>query len=124
MGNRAVGRVGWVLTGCITLLGLLSGAATTAAPASAAAVPAQLVTLTIPAPAGQIPSQWLGYPGPPRANVLLPAGYDPTKRYPLLVLLSGLAQNYDSYAADGIVSQLESLHLKANVVLPEGASGW
>jgi S-formylglutathione hydrolase FrmB len=82
------------------------------------------VTLTIPAPAGKIPTKWLSYPGPPRANVLLPTGYDPHKRYPLLVLLNGLANNYASYAEDGIVTKLELSGLDAIVVMPEGGSGW
>ncbi len=92
--------------------------------ASAAPAPAQLVTITIPAPAGEIPSQWLSYPGPPRANVLLPAGYDPGKRYPLLILLGGLQNNYASYVEDGVVARLELSGLDAIVVMPEGASGW
>ena len=83
-----------------------------------------MVTITIPAPGGQIPSQWLSYPGPPRANVLLPAGYDAHKRYPLLLLLNGLANNYDSYLEDGIVAKLEASGLSAIVVMPEGGSGW
>ena len=47
----------------------------------------RLVTITIPAVHAEIDPKWLGYPGPPRANVLLPAGYDPHRRYPLIVAL-------------------------------------
>ncbi|HWA67108.1 MAG TPA: alpha/beta hydrolase-fold protein [Mycobacteriales bacterium] len=63
-------------------------------------------------------------PGPPQANVLLPAGYDPHRRYPLLVLLNALANNFDSYRADGIVAMLEAAHLDAIVAMPEGGNGW
>jgi S-formylglutathione hydrolase FrmB len=94
------------------------------AQASSAPAPAQLVTITIPAPDGEIPSQWLSYPAPPRANVLLPAGYNPEERYPLLVLLSGLANNYASYAQNGIVAKIEASDLDAIVVMPEGGNGW
>jgi S-formylglutathione hydrolase FrmB len=81
-----------------------------------------LVTVTIPAPADEIPSKWLSYPGPPRANVLLPAGYDPHVRYPLLVLLNGLDTNYAWFAQWGLTTPLASLD--AIVVMPEGGSGW
>jgi S-formylglutathione hydrolase FrmB len=84
--------------------------------------PSRLVTITIPAPAGEIPSQWLSYSGPPQANVLLPAGYDAHKRYPLLVLLNGLGGNYASYASGGEASLFDDLD--AIVVMPEGGSGW
>jgi hypothetical protein len=39
----------------------------------------ELVTITIPARQGEIPSGWLPYAGPPRADVLLPDGYDPIR---------------------------------------------
>ena len=80
------------------------------------------MTITIPAPNGEIPQKWLGYPGPPRANVLLPAHYDPHQRYPLLVLLNGLGTNYDWYAQWGLTKEFAGLD--AIVVMPEGASGW
>jgi S-formylglutathione hydrolase FrmB len=81
--------------------------------------PAQLVTITIPDTNGEIPAQWLGYPGPPRADVLLPAGYDPSRQYPLLVFLNGLNGNYASSAAG-----LMSFDIPAIVVMPEGGNGW
>lgn len=83
---------------------------------------ARLVTITIPAPRGEIASKWLGYPGPPRADVLLPAHYDPHRAYPLLVLLNGLDTNYSWYATWGFIPLLEKLD--AIVVMPEGSSGW
>ena len=82
----------------------------------------RLVTLRIPAPAGEISSKWISYPGPPRANVLLPAGYNPHTRYPLVVFLNGLDFNYDSYAKYGLTKPFD--HLQAIVVMPEGGNGW
>lgn len=83
---------------------------------------AHLVTIKIPARAGEVPWTWLNYPGPPRANVLLPADYTPHKRYPLVMLLHGLNCNYAWYAQTGLVKLFA--HLGAVVVMPEGASGW
>ncbi len=82
----------------------------------------QIVTVTIPATAGEVASKWLPYPGPPRANVLLPMGYSRRKAYPLLVLLHGLQSDYDWYAKNGIQQTMAGLD--AIVVMPEGASGW
>ena len=129
---RRLGQKVWgmrsrrLLIGCLALIATSMGATNGAAAIqrSSPSRPAQLVTITIPARHGEIPSKWLSYPGPPRANVLLPAGYDPHKRYPLLVLLNALQNNYASYAADGIVALFESYHLDAIVVMPEGGSGW
>ncbi|HEY1827709.1 MAG TPA: alpha/beta hydrolase-fold protein, partial [Acidimicrobiales bacterium] len=90
--------------------------------AAAAASPAQLLTITIPDSQGEIPSTWLGYPGPPRAEVWLPPGYNPNQRYPLLLLLHGLNSHYDWYAQSGLTSSFAGLD--AIVVMPEGASGW
>lgn len=82
----------------------------------------QLVTITIPASHEEIGPQWLSYSGPPRANVLLPNGYTPRKRYPLLVLLNGLGTDYASWAQSGVLAAFDSLD--AIVVMPEGGSGW
>jgi S-formylglutathione hydrolase FrmB len=54
--------------------------------------------------------------------VLLPAGYNAHKRYPLLVLLGGLGGNYASYSSGGEASLFDGLD--AIVVMPEGGSGW
>jgi S-formylglutathione hydrolase FrmB len=78
----------------------------------------QLVTITIPDQHGEVPSQWLSYPGPPRADVLLPDGYNARKRYPLILNLGGLGGNYAT-AAFGT-----GLHIHAIVVTPEPGSGW
>ncbi len=82
----------------------------------------RLITITIPDRAGEIPGKWLSYPGPPRANVLLPDGFNPRKRYPLLVLLNGLNTNYAWFAQSGLTAAFNGL--AAIVVMPEGGSGW
>jgi S-formylglutathione hydrolase FrmB len=83
---------------------------------------ARLVTIEIPAPNGEIASKWLSYPGPPRANVLLPVGYNRHDHYPLVVFLNGLQNDYDSYAQYGLTKPFD--RLGAIVVMPEGGSGW
>ena len=83
--------------------------------------PAQIDTITIPAPR-QVGQAWLDYLAPPRANVLLPAGYDPHRRYPLVVFLNGLDLNYSSYARFGLTQPFDDLG--AIVVMPEGGNGW
>jgi S-formylglutathione hydrolase FrmB len=92
-----------------------------------------LETITIPAPDGEIASTWLHFVGylnektlsyvpPVRANVLLPAGYDPYKRYPLVVFLGGLGTNYASWAEGGLDKPFDDQG--AIVVMPEGGNGW
>jgi S-formylglutathione hydrolase FrmB len=81
----------------------------------------QLVTITIPSH-GELDSKWLSYSGQPRADVLLPSGYNPHRRYPLLILLAGLQSNYATWAQMGVAAPLEGLN--AIVVMPEGGSGW
>ncbi|MEA2171574.1 MAG: hypothetical protein QOF76_4874 [Solirubrobacteraceae bacterium] len=85
----------------------------------------QLVELAIPGKDGEIPQSAITYPGPPRANVLLPDGYDPSRRYPLLLLLHGLNDSYSSWAVPGLgdVAQVAK-GLNAIIVMPEGAAGW
>jgi S-formylglutathione hydrolase FrmB len=117
-------RSRWMVIGCMAIVTavmfLASGAE--AAGTDSSPSPSRLVTITIPAPVGEIPSEWLSYSGPPQADVLLPAGYSPRKRYPLLVLLHGLGGNYASYASAGEASVFGGLD--AIVVMPEGGSGW
>jgi S-formylglutathione hydrolase FrmB len=112
----------WRVIGCVGILTatMLVNDGSVAAGSSSSSSP-QLVTITIPAPAGEIPPQWLNYSGPPRANVLLPAGYNPDTRYPLLVLLNGLDGNYDFYAQYGLTNEFDNLD--AIVVMPEGGPG-
>jgi S-formylglutathione hydrolase FrmB len=86
-------------------------------PAAASDQP-RLITTTIPDPQGYVPSKWLPYPGEPRADVLLPAGYDPHRHYPLVLNLGGLGGDY-AKAAFG-----PSIHVNAIVVTPEPYDGW
>src|SRR5581483_7669030 len=81
-----------------------------------------LVTVTIPATHGQIAAKWLSYPGPPRANILLPDSYDPHRRYPLVLTLSGLNCNYAWYVQSRVAAVFNGLD--AIVVMPEGGNGW
>ena len=83
---------------------------------------ARLVTIIIPSANGEIASKWLSYSGPPRADVLLPAGYNSHEYYPLVVFLNGLDFNYDSYAKYGLTKPFN--RLGAIVVMPEGGNGW
>ncbi|HVT19979.1 MAG TPA: alpha/beta hydrolase-fold protein [Mycobacteriales bacterium] len=115
-------HVRWVVVAAT--VAALTAAGPPAPAAVTRAAPARVVTITIPARHGAIPQRWLSYPGPPRANVLLPAGYDPHHRYRLLVLLNALANRYDSYVQDGIVAKIIAAKLDAIVVMPEGGNGW
>jgi S-formylglutathione hydrolase FrmB len=81
-----------------------------------------LVTVTIPTQ-GLVAQQWIPYAGPPKANVLLPTGYNPKKAYPFLFLLHGLESSYSWWIDKGEAQQILS-GLNAIVVMPEGGSGW
>jgi S-formylglutathione hydrolase FrmB len=60
-----------------------------------------------------------------RVNVLLPDGYDGKRRFPVLYLLHGHGDAYDSWAdpGHGDVARI-ARGLGAIVVMPEGARGW
>ena len=100
-----------------------------AAPAVAKSAPKPgptLVDIRIPAVKGPIDDRWLpGYTGGPRAMVLLPAGYNPKKNYPLLVLLEGITSNYKMWSQAGIGQIAKTAGgLNAIIVMPEGGNGW
>ncbi|MHB1519490.1 MAG: alpha/beta hydrolase [Acidimicrobiales bacterium] len=118
---RIVSPVAAALAAMVALVAPLAGCGLSPLPGSTATSPARIVTITIPT-GGAVAPRWWSYPGPPRANVLLPAGYDPHRRYPLLLLLNGLNTDYDWYAHWGLARMLDGLG--AIVVMPEGASGW
>lgn len=84
----------------------------------------QLVTITLPDRHGEIPAKWLTYPGPPRADVLLPTGYTPGARYPLIVLLPGFSNTYAILDSSMLAAQRVLAGLRAIVVAPEGETGW
>lgn len=112
--------------GVTGILGAVQGAhASPSATTDGAGAPSRVVTITIPDRRGEIPSKWLTYPGPPRADVLLPADYQPSKRYPLLVLLPGFGNTYSAFANPGELDVQHVLaRLQAIVVTPEGETGW
>jgi S-formylglutathione hydrolase FrmB len=115
--HRAIHLAIGCLAVVIATLVIRSNTAATASSCSAARV----VTITIP-DNGLIASQWLSYSGPPKADVLLPACYDPSRKHPLLLLLGGLWDNYSIYAQAGLTAAFGGSN--AIVVMPEGGSGW
>jgi S-formylglutathione hydrolase FrmB len=85
----------------------------------------QIVTITIPDRRGELPAKWYSYPGPPRARVLLPPGYDPRRAYRLVVFLNGAGNNYSTFTDPNALDAQKVLDgFKAIVVFPEGAEGW
>ncbi len=84
----------------------------------------QLVTVTLPDRHHEIPAKWLTYPGPPRADVLLPTGYNPKRAYPLIVLLPGFSNTYAILGPGMLDAQRVLTGLQALVVSPEGEVGW
>jgi hypothetical protein len=93
-----------------------------------AAHASELVDIPIPARDGEIADRWLPrYPqgGPPRAKVLLPDDYDPSKAYPLLVLLVGLNSHYADWSDPGAGEiQKTAQGFEGIIVMPEGGDGW
>jgi S-formylglutathione hydrolase FrmB len=66
-------------------------------------------------------------PRPPalRVNVLLPNGYDGQRRFPVLYLLHGHGDSYDSWVNPDRGDLLDIARgLPAIVVMPEAATGW
>jgi S-formylglutathione hydrolase FrmB len=84
----------------------------------------QLATITLPDRHGEIPSKWLTYPDAPRAAVLLPTGYNPRTRYPLIVLLPGFSNTYTILGPSMLDAQQVLSGLHAIVVSPDGETGW
>ena len=73
--------------------------------------------------AAQIRFNGEGHPGKLVANVLLPDGYDPGKRWPVLYLLHGAGENFRSWVtktkADEVTAKLPAI-----VVMPDAATGF
>lgn len=84
----------------------------------------RLITITLPDHDRDIPAKWLTYPGPPRADVLLPSRYSPRRPYPLIVLLPGFSNTYAILGPSMLDAQKVLSGLRAIVVSPEGETGW
>jgi S-formylglutathione hydrolase FrmB len=84
----------------------------------------ELVTITIPDRHGEIPAKWLTYAGEPRADVLLPTGYNSKRAYPLIVFLPGFTNTYKVLGPTMMDAQKVLAGLHAIVVSPEGEVGW
>jgi len=108
--------IGVLLAAVLAFLGL-------AAPAQASEL------ISIATPSRNVDTARAVFNGPPpkelRANVLLPDGYTPTRRWPLLVLLHGIGDTYETWARPDrgdIVATAKGL--PAIVVMPEGGRGF
>ena len=107
---------GWVIVAA-----LLSVLAVT--PSHAAAN--ELTEITIPAKNGEIPEVWKSYAGQPKANVLLPDNYDPSKQYPLLMLLAGASSSYQTWSFDSLGRiKTTAAGFPGIIVMPEGGTGY
>ncbi len=94
----------------------------------APAVAAQkLITIDLPSrgnvDASKIAFNGEGHPGKLMANVLLPDGYDPRRRWPVLYLLHGAGESHRSWVtktkADAVTKELDAI-----VVMPDAATGF
>ncbi|MFB4307335.1 alpha/beta hydrolase [Actinomadura sp. GTD37] len=118
-----------VIAAVLVVFTLLAGALSPSALASPGTSNSKHITVmetTFPLKHAAIADDWLpGYTGPPRAKVAFPAGYNPNRKYPLLVLLAGVTSDYSFWAAPrlGDIARTAA-GLDAIVVMPEGASGW
>jgi len=133
MGIMELGRVRSLAAArflAAALLVLVAGALTSAAPASAQ----KLITIDASSPyvdpsnqhlAGPVTENMGPHPGKLMANVLLPDGYTPKKRYPLLLLFHGSGERFDSWA-DPLLGDIRNTAkgLDAVIVMPEGAQGF
>nr|MBA3328612.1 hypothetical protein [Solirubrobacterales bacterium] len=96
----------------------------------ALAAPAQAGELiTITTPSRHVEPARVAFNGPQqtelRANVLLPDGYDATRRYPVLFLLHGIGDNHLSWARPDRGDIVQTARgLDAIVVMPEAARGF
>lgn len=126
MGTVGAGR----LSGSL-LLAFLAAVCCLALGASRAGAEQKLVTIDVPSKyvdnsiqdfADPVSSTMGPHPGSLKANVLLPDGYTKSKRYPLLLLLHGAGERYDSWA-DAELGDIRNTakNLNAVIVMPEGA---
>jgi S-formylglutathione hydrolase FrmB len=112
-----------------TIAAGLLGLGVLAAPARGARVVTWLTTSRYVDPAGPTlfnpPPGGGSRPNALRVNVYLPDGYDGQRRFPILWLLHGHGDGYDSWIYPGAG---DLLHVAAGfpgiIVMPEGARGW
>jgi S-formylglutathione hydrolase FrmB len=72
-----------------------------------------------------VPAEAPAQPSALPVNVLLPDGYDPRKRYPVLYLLHGHGDSYWSWYAAGNGDLLKTARgFPGIVVMPEAGQGW
>ncbi len=108
----------------ILALVVTSALALTPAPA---AVAGELRTIDVPSDGNVDPAQvrfnGADHPKALKASVLLPDGFDPAKRYPVLYLLHGAGESHTTWVrktkADTVVKDLQAI-----VVMPEAATGF
>lgn len=119
--RRTSGWVTQLAIACLATAAMMFVDNNAVASTSRCSSPSQLVTITIPSE-GLIASKWLDYSGPPRADVLLPGCFNPSQRYPLLVMLDGLWQNLSAPLPAGVIPAFDGVG--AIVVIPEVGNGW
>ncbi len=114
----------YALPGTAKCCALTLAAALLACPLAARADANELREIKLPVRHGEIADKWLpGYDNPPRAKVLLPDGYDPHKRYPLLVLLAGASSDYTTWADyDKGRIKTTAAGFPGIIVMPEGGT--
>ena len=108
---------------------LLAVLAAMAAPASA---PAAQRLITIDTPSRHVdPTRYkvrfngANHPGRLRASVLLPEGYDGKRRFPVLFLLHGVGDNFESWTKPTTGDIVQTAKgLRAIVVMPEAGRGF
>src|SRR4051794_33151565 len=106
------------------------GLAVLAAPADAATLvtwkhtPSRFVQANS-SPFNNVPPEAPAQPQSLPVNVLLPDGYDPSRRYPVLYLMHGHGDSYWSWYAsgNGDLSRVAA-GFPGIVVMPEGGQGW